>query len=316
MSVADEVRLARRFEQGNGLPRDPAQAAYWLRKAADHGDPEAQNELGYLYFRGEGVERDPEQSARWFMRAVGGGSQQAKLNLAVLYLAGLGVARDPNFARELLLQLADKHSAQAELYLGILYFNGLSVPQDRAVGEQWFRKAAKHKSPGGQFVMGTLYSGAPDHEHDLRKAADYLRQSSRAGYPPAMQALGVLLIKHPELEQKRLGDGLSLIKHAAEAGFWRASAALGILARDGHSGPPNLGKAFRWFTIALRQGGERAQRFLEQDLSHCRASLDADEQARFSMDAETWLLSHPVTDTSSSLNFEMSLPLEETDVRR
>jgi len=38
------------YEQGIGLPRDPAEAAHWYRRAADQGNPLAQNNLGVLYF--------------------------------------------------------------------------------------------------------------------------------------------------------------------------------------------------------------------------------------------------------------------------
>lgn len=314
MSVADEIRLAWRFELGDGLPKDPLQAAYWFRKAADHGDPGAQNQLGYLYFLGLGVERDARLAARWFTRAMGGGSQEAKLNFAVLHLGGIGVARDPGFARDLLLQLAKKRVSQAELYLGILYFHGLGTARNRNVAEQWFRKAAEHKNPEGQFVMGTLYSSSPDHEHDFRKAAGFLRRSARAGYPPAMQALGVLLIEHPELKQKRDQGGVAMIIRAAEKGFWRGSATLGIMARDGRSDPPNLSKAFQWFTIALRQGGRQAAQFLKTDLSHCRLLLTADEQTRSSLAAEAWLLSHPSSETQQTFNSASPLLPDESDL--
>lgn len=316
MSVEDEVRLATKFERGDGVPRDPAQAAYWFQRAADHGHPEAQNELGCLYFWGHGVERNPEQSARWFTRAVGGGSQKAKLNLAVLYLGGFGVPQDPKFAHDLLLQLAEKGMPRAELYLGVLYSNGLGVAPDRSLGERWFRKAAKHKSPEAQYAMGMFYSRTAGHAHDLKEAADYLRRSARAGYPPAMQALGVLLIEHPELESKGGGGGLAYLMRAAESGFWRASAALGILERDGHDGAPNPGKAFRWFTIALRQGGQAAERLLTGDLSRCRSLLSAEDEARSTMAADRWLLSHPATEPQPVLDASTLLPFKEPELPR
>lgn len=74
-TIADELRLAGDFLIGRGVAKDPAQSAYWYRKAADQGDPNAQNQLGYLYSWGIGVERDPAEAAKWFMRAAGSGSQ-------------------------------------------------------------------------------------------------------------------------------------------------------------------------------------------------------------------------------------------------
>jgi TPR repeat protein len=40
---------------GNGVPQDYAQAFAWWRKAADKGNADAQNNLGWMYVRGRGV---------------------------------------------------------------------------------------------------------------------------------------------------------------------------------------------------------------------------------------------------------------------
>src|SRR5438105_13377330 len=45
------------FHKGLGVATDNGKAAYWLRKAAEHGQPEGQFMLGTLYFYGAGVER-------------------------------------------------------------------------------------------------------------------------------------------------------------------------------------------------------------------------------------------------------------------
>ena len=43
---------------GRGVPQDPAQAAYWLRLAADDEKPLACGVLGHCYLRGLGVQQD------------------------------------------------------------------------------------------------------------------------------------------------------------------------------------------------------------------------------------------------------------------
>lgn len=314
--IQQELRLAGDFLVGKGVQKDPVQSAYWFKKAADQGDAEAQNELGYLYSWGLGVPRDNAQAFRWFARAAGQGYQQAKLNLAVMYMRGIGVARDPRFATDLLTELAKRGSARAQDYLGMMYLDGIGVPQDRRIAEEWFSKSAKGKNPEGEFAMGNLYSVEGDHEHDFAKAEKYLRESARAGYVPAMYSLGVLEVNHPEITPKKAGEALSLLERAAEAGTWQSSAALGTLARDGRERPQDVAEAFRWFTIAVKQGGTEADALMRASMEKCRAALGAEQQEAELRAAESWLTEHPHADLFVFEDVHMHFPAGEVYASR
>jgi hypothetical protein len=54
-----QFALAQMYYEGEGVPRDPRQAARWAKLAADKGDPGAQALLGHLLFEGEGINRQP-----------------------------------------------------------------------------------------------------------------------------------------------------------------------------------------------------------------------------------------------------------------
>lgn len=291
-----EIRLAGDYLVGRGVQKDPIQAAYWYRKAADQGDPEAQNQLGYLYTWGIGVARDPAEAFRWFARAAGYGCQSAKLNLAVLYFRGAGTPRDVPLAVDLLNQLAEKGNARAAAYLGILYLTGSSIPRDQARAEKWLGKAAKAKNPEAEYSMGVLWSSGSSHEHDPAKAVKFLRDAARHGYVPAMHALGLFLEQNSAIAPNPPDEAVSMLERAAQAGYWTSSATLGSLARDGHERPQNLADAFRWFTIASRQGGSAAQKFTSFDLDRCRHALTEEEQNRELTAADSWLAEHPHTD--------------------
>jgi hypothetical protein len=296
-NVQDEVRVAGDYLVGRGVPMDPAQAAYWYRKAADQGDPEAQDELGYFYLAGIGVPRDESSAIKWFTRAAGSGSQRAKLNLAVIYMKGIGVHRNISLGLDTLNDLAKKGYAVAESYLGIAYYCGYGVQMNHAVAEKWFVKGAKAGDPVGEFAMGTLYSLDGSHEHDLTKAAEYLGRAAKSGYVPAMHALGLLLVNHPDLaSQQPAGEAAQLLETAAESGNWRSTALLGILSRDGRGIAQDTDAAYRWFTIAAKQGGDGAQKYLLADLTACRRKLGADEEKADVHAAEAWLQQHPHSD--------------------
>lgn len=295
-TIEQELKLAGDYLVGKGVPKDPVQSAYWFRKAADQGDPGAQNQLGYMYVWGIGVDRDDTQAFRWFSRAAGDGWQQAKLNMAVMYMKGLGVSRDPAMGRQLLTELAAKRNGRAEDYLGVIYLQGEAGTPDTAAAEKWFERAAKDKNPEGEYAIGQFYSVGAGHERDYGKAAKFLREAARAGYVPAMYTLGVLLLDHPELGEKGAGEDVAWLERAAEAGTWQSSAALGLMARDGRGIPQNMAQAFRWFSIALRQGGTVAGENMRADLEKCRAALAAGQQDEEMRAVNDWIAQHPHVD--------------------
>jgi hypothetical protein len=192
-------------------------------------------------------------------------------------------------------QLADKQFPRAEDYLGILYLLGVGVEKDAAKAEKWFDRAASHHSPEGEYAMGTLYSVTSAHTHDFAKAADYLRLSANGGYVAGMHSLGLLMVNHPEVDQ-RPGEARHWLETAAEGGAYRSSVILGVLARDGRGVPKDEAVAYRWFTIAVKQGGPPAEKLLANDLLVVRQVLTAEQQSEAELAAQTWLAAHPNED--------------------
>lgn len=65
------------YYRGLGVAVDYPKAALWLRKAAEHGQPEGQMMLGTLYFYGRGVEQSYLWSYAWCDLAQDGGNADA-----------------------------------------------------------------------------------------------------------------------------------------------------------------------------------------------------------------------------------------------
>jgi|HubBroStandDraft_6_1064221.scaffolds.fasta_scaffold644307_1 TPR repeat protein len=81
---------------------DYATALRLLRPLAEKGNPDAQINLGNMYFDGNGVPQDNAESVRWYLLA------------------------------------ADQGSADAQIALGFLYEYGEAVPQDYVQAHKWF----------------------------------------------------------------------------------------------------------------------------------------------------------------------------------
>jgi len=65
------------YHRGFGMAVNDERAAYWLRKAAEHGQPEGQMMLGSLYFYGQGVVQSYVQAFAWCDLAQDNGNADA-----------------------------------------------------------------------------------------------------------------------------------------------------------------------------------------------------------------------------------------------
>jgi TPR repeat protein len=292
-SISDEITLAADYFVGNGVPQDSKTAAYWYEKAAGHGDPQAQNQIGYFYQAGIGVPRDFKRAVHWFQLSAASGYATANVNLAIAYLRGIGVEKNDDLAVRLLTQAFQKGNGTGATYLGDLYYFGIGVKEDKAAAERWFESALKLHDSLAAYNLGSLYSVNADHPHDLPKAAELLRLASNAGYVPAMHSLGLLLVNHPELKQGAQ-EGHELLKTASNAGSWKSTIVLGILARDGRGGPVDDKDAYFNFRLAVLQGGQQADRLVKGSMDNLAARIGDQELQKAGSDAKAWYEHHPV----------------------
>src|SRR5579863_1019256 len=82
--ASSQVKLGKRYMNGNGIPQDYAEAMIWLQKALN-ADPEAANAIGILYHNGWGVPQDYNRSAEYYRRAAEKGNVPAEFNLGYAY---------------------------------------------------------------------------------------------------------------------------------------------------------------------------------------------------------------------------------------
>ena len=103
--VTAQIAVADRYDTGDGVPNNPAEAAKWCRKAADQGSVDAQLLLGLRYDNGDGVAKNSVEAVKWYRKA------------------------------------ADQGNVNAELFLGLHYDNGDGVIENPAEAAKWYRKA-------------------------------------------------------------------------------------------------------------------------------------------------------------------------------
>lgn len=289
--VDQQIALAAAYLAGRGVPQDLVQAAHWYQKAAQAGSPEAQNEIGYFYQQGIGVPVDWVRAVHWFQLASAAGMRRAKVNLGVSYLNGMGVRKNPALARKLFLEALDKGLGLAATYLGDMDYFGVGGAVDKAAGEKWFEQGVKLHDPEAAYDLGVLYFQQEGHPRDLVRAAGLLRFSASKGYVPAKHSLGMLLVNHPDLAQSNQ-EAVAALQEASNAGNWKSSVLLGVLARDARNGAANPSLAYYYFHLAGLQGGDEGNRVVAADLKVLQRSVSKDERAAQAAHADAWFEQH------------------------
>ena len=184
--------LGKHYSKGDGVPRDDARAAGYLRQSAEQGYAFAQNDLGALYAQGLGVAQDYPEAARWFRKAALQGDPLAQYSLGLAYEQGRGVPKDLPEALKWYLQAADKNQLDALLALGEIHMvggNGIKI--DFPASRRWFKKAAAQGSVSALNSLAFLYgAGAPGLDQNIRRAQDYYRQAAEKNDATGQYNLG------------------------------------------------------------------------------------------------------------------------------
>jgi len=182
-----------------GLEPDPTRGAYWYRKAAAQGIPQAEFELGWAFENGLGVPRDPITAARWYSRAIAAGDINAINNLGYLYANGIGVPRDEERALQLYRQAADLGVSAAMANLGWMLENGIGTTQNVPEAIRWYDRAAQLGEAQAMLNLGWLYLTGYDVPADAGAALDWFKRAYAAGRTEALSYIGEVYETDPTL---------------------------------------------------------------------------------------------------------------------
>ena len=152
----------------------------WYRKAADHGNAKAQNELGVAYYTGEGIDQSYAEALKWYRMAAEQGLVMAQNNLGILYeQLSQGSGPYSYEAHVWYERAAEQGLVQAQENLGRLYtIEGLSQNYLKAL--EWYQKAADQGSVLGMEGVGKIYGEGLGTAQDYAKAAEYYSRATRA----------------------------------------------------------------------------------------------------------------------------------------
>jgi TPR repeat protein len=200
-----QVCYGRMLLAGTGMPKDPAQALKWFRRAALNEDADAINMVGRCLDNGWGTAEDAAAAAQHFQRAADLGHAWAQYNVGHMYLDGRGVPRDRTLAYLHYSKAAGQQHERAMNLLGRCCEQGWGTPRNLDAAADWYRRSAEAGYFRGQYNWASMLLRAGRFEEcaawferaavggtaAMRRAV--MELIARAGAPRALQNLAARL---------------------------------------------------------------------------------------------------------------------------
>ena len=171
-SVQAQHFLAMMYENGSGIERDFARAAYWYGRTAEQGDREAQLTYAMICALGKGVEADIAAACHWATRSYHQGNEKARQTLEIIRAQASAEAAaateafrtaqragDLEEAARQMERAAECGSANAQFALFQLLYEGQGVAEDKAAALLWLRDAAHQGHAEAKRLLAAYESG-------------------------------------------------------------------------------------------------------------------------------------------------------------
>jgi TPR repeat protein len=211
LRIAQLQRLSYR-ELHQLLAGDPAEAASWVRSAADCGLVAAQLRLGRMLLEGTGVPLDAAAALSWFQRAAARGDAEAMNMVGRCLENGWGTTADTVQAAQHYRASAQRGHDWGEYNFANLLFDGRGVPRDRTLALQWYRRAARRGHGRAMNLLGRCLEEGWGCDPDPIAALLWYERSAGTGYFRGQFNYAAMLAQHG---------------HAAQAASWYLKAAAG-----------------------------------------------------------------------------------------
>ncbi|MHB8523031.1 MAG: tetratricopeptide repeat protein [Limisphaerales bacterium] len=235
-----------------------ADAAKWMKMAAELGDPEAQAQIGIDLYQGKGVSKDDAQAVEWLRKAAKQGVVVAQDLLAtVLVTQDRASQAERKEAMEWFRTAAEQGEACPEYLLGVAYNSG--KPKDPALAVDWFRRAADQGLPVAEVALGKMYCQGESLRRDYQKGMELFQEAAKHGSADAEVEIGTIYVQGSGLNGPDPKEALRWFRRAAAKGSARAFSDLGVFYWNDQGVEKDPIEAYAWLTLAMDRGEREAR---------------------------------------------------------
>ncbi|MCC7036690.1 MAG: sel1 repeat family protein [Alphaproteobacteria bacterium] len=238
------VLMARLCDEGVVNNCDYKDVARWWRKAAYHGNKDAQGFIGVQYFKGDGFQIKPDYREAYFWLLLADKSpvmgpepfyqgevdvaaaashltpeQKAEVEARVKKWAPMPKTLEEQ--AKWLEQMAQQGNAHDKFLMGQMYVKGIDVPQNYEMAAKLFLQSAELGDAEAQDAIGRLYLTGQGVSQDYSSAAKWLEKAAKQNWYSSMYDLG-----------KLYASGQGVKKNDERAWFWLAFGNSHLSERD------------------------------------------------------------------------------------
>ena len=143
--ATDEMFLAMSYACAWGAKPNGPEAIKWYKLAAEHGNAQAEEQIGALYEYGleDLVQQDYHEAIKWYKKAAEHGCARAQFNLGLRYSSGDLVPQNSKESAKWIQKSAELGYIKAQYTIGLCYLVGEGVAENEKEAAKWFRKAAE-----------------------------------------------------------------------------------------------------------------------------------------------------------------------------
>jgi TPR repeat protein len=230
-----EYQTAKKYQKGDGVPKDAVEAFNWMQKAAQ-SDLESTKvndalyELGLMYEKGDGVKADLTEAHNYIFRAATGGQPDASFRMGEMYENGAGVPRDDYQATRYYYNAVAnlngrKFKSKAAENLLKLYAEGRGLSKTNTEPEDYLDRALADKqmviqqfqgeitTAQAEVYIGRIYNEGALISQDFAEAAARFQLAANEGLDDAKTVLVQLETKmSPDQKEAARNRSINLKK--------------------------------------------------------------------------------------------------------
>ena len=233
---------------------DKEKGLFYLQKAADNENAEAQLHLGMHY---ESI-GDTEKALSLYNRSSYGGNTDADVMIGKSLLRSSDPI-DRKTAFDIFSKAARKGNSEAMLQSAECIARGIGVQKNPSGAVKFYIRAAQAGNMKAQYSLGSCYERGFGTDVDLKKAVEYYSMAAQQGHDDAQYALGSCYAKGKGIEQN-MQMAVYWYSEAVKKGNDKAGTALGICYENGQGGlTPDMDRAIELYTMSAEKGNYIAQ---------------------------------------------------------